>query len=81
MSERSEQHLRAVPGMREAAPEQLPVLVAVAELANKLGLDEATYAALFEGLKSLSEEDAELAWKTIGDMNELLVQLNIDAQD
>lgn len=79
MSEKRENHLRGLPSMEGDETLRLSnALVAIVELADRLDLSAKAYTALYECVRSLDEEHAELAWHTVGDMNELLAILGID---
>ena len=61
------------PGLRQRSK----ALVAVTELATKIGLSGDTHTVLMERIRGLDKGEAKLAWKTLGDMNELLDMLSI----
>lgn len=65
------------PGLRQRSK----ALVAVTELATKIGLSGDTHTVLMERIRGLDKGEAKLAWKTLGDMNELLDMLSIDLRE
>jgi len=78
MPEEREKYLRALPSLENESLKQPLALEAAIELAARLNLSEEARAVLFGTLDALDEEHAELAWHTIGDMNELFDMLGID---
>lgn len=62
------------PGLKQRAR----AIVAATELATKLGLNNDTLEVMIGRLRELDKSHARLAWRTLGDANELLEMLFID---